>query len=92
MEAMVKAYLMYDHIPPSLYCVIRVDTEGENYRVQVSEGEIVEVEARQPYTHRQSNGYSDYYFTRMEALEKAETLFRELELKGWYLSHPAIDP
>jgi hypothetical protein len=84
----VKSYLMYDHIPASLYRKIIVETNGKKYRLRISEGEVNE---SHPYEHVEKNRHSRLYGGENEATEAAESLFRKFESVGWHLYDPALD-
>jgi hypothetical protein len=71
----VKSYLMYDHIPASLYRKIIVETDGKKYRLRISEGEVSE---SHPYEHVEKNRHSRVYGRENEATEAAEMLFRKV--------------
>ncbi len=88
MGRIVKNYLMYDHIPASLYRKMIVETDGKKYRLRVSEGEVSE---RHPYEHVEKNRYSSLYGGENEATEAAESLSRKFESVGWHLCSPALD-
>jgi hypothetical protein len=82
----VKSYLMYDHIPASLYRRILIETDGKKYRLRIAEGEVSE---SQPYVHVEKNRHSRLYREESEATKAAEMLFRKFESVGWHLYIPA---
>jgi hypothetical protein len=83
----VKSYLMYDHIPASLYRKIIVETDGRKFRLRISEGEVSE---SHPYEHVEKNRHSRLYGGENEATEAAEMLFRRFESVGWHLCSSAF--
>jgi hypothetical protein len=85
---LVKSYLMYDHIPASLYRKILVETDGKKYRLRISEGEVSE---SQPYVHVERNRHSRLYCGENEATEAAEMLSRKFASVGWHLYSPSLD-
>ena len=86
MGRIVKNYLMYDHIPASLYRKMIVETDGKKYRLRVSEGEVSE---NHPYEHVEMNRHSKLYGGENEAAEAAESLYKRFESVGWRLCSPA---
>ena len=82
MGLILKSYLMYDHIPASLYREMIVETDGKKYRLRISEGEVNE---SHPYQHLEKNRHSRLYSGENEAKEAAESLFRKFESVGWLL-------
>ncbi len=88
MGLIVKSYLMYDHIPASLFRKFIVETDGKKYRLRISEGEVSE---SHPYEHVEKNRHSRLYGGENEAMQAAESLFRKFESIGWHLCSRALD-
>jgi hypothetical protein len=86
--SILKSYLMYDHIPASLYRKMIVETDGKKYRLRISEGEVNE---SHPYQRLEKNRYSRLYGGENEAKEAAESLFRRFESVGWLLGGSDLD-
>ena len=78
----LKTYLMYDHIPASLYRKIAVETDGKKFRLRISEGEVSDTH---PYEHVEKNRHSRLYAEEAEAKEAAEMLCLKFESVGWHL-------
>ena len=88
MGLIVKSYLMYDHIPASLYRKMSVETDGKKYRLRISEGEVNE---SHPYQHLEKNRHSRLYGGEDQAMEAAERLFKRFESVGWLLGGSGLD-
>jgi hypothetical protein len=84
----LKTYLMYDHMPASLYRRMIVETDGKKYRLRISEGEV---NYGHPYQHLEKNRHSKLYGKASEAKEAAESLFRKFESVGWLLGDSERD-
>ena len=82
MGFILKHYLMYDHVPASLYRKIVVETDGKKFRLRISEGEVSETH---PYEHVEKNRHSRLYGGENEAKEAAEMLYLKFESVGWHL-------
>jgi hypothetical protein len=82
MALIVTSYLMYDHIPASLYRNIVVESDGKKYRLRISEGEV---SVSQPYVHVEKNRHSRLYPGESEATKAAEKLYRKFESIGWHV-------
>jgi hypothetical protein len=83
----IKSYLMYDHIPASLYRRTPAETDGKKYRLRITEGEV---SASQPFVHVETNRHSRLYREKGEAMKAAEMLFRTFESVGWHVYSPAL--
>ena len=82
MGFILKSYLMYDHVPASLYRKIVVETDGKKFRLRISEGEVSETH---PYELVEKNRHSRLYGGENEAKEAAEMLSLKFESVGWHL-------